>query len=1260
MDMDGGKTSGLSGQDLTLLQLLEERLKESEAEKTNLKFKIDLLESKIKSATTALPRKPMITDDQIDESIRKLDFQRETSTLTLTQEKDILRQMEKYRLRRKELNEYRKAEEALTKLHQEKAVAVEQIAAKEGTLKELKNGLNKLKLAAALGINPAELQEVFVPVPAKSAPRVFGRDNSNMAAWEKTYGVALEEKKSPNGSTIVIQGTLQSINEVTARIQRFTLEEKEEMELTDAQLAALRLNRFELLNAMQTKHDVRLDISNKSNKMEISGVKSSIDAVRNEILNMDVAMVEILVEEEVIPALMGKGGVHFRKIEEDFKVNLNLNRESSIVRIAGLAEGVPGAAEAIQSLLSMNRIKEETIDIKGSHIISALLGNNAELIKQLQRDSQARLTLNKTGNEAGVLTVSGNTHKVDKAMEMVKQVFADVEARTVTVQVPEAEVLKTIIGKAGANIKQLRVDTEGAQIDIDWDSLAVRISHEDPEKLELAQKMITEIVDRNQFSILLIGKDAAIALKMQRGKPVRDEIIQEIGASLDIDNDVSEGRIKLRGSKEQIKAAIEKLEQFREMNHTVEVSVFADDESSLIQGGNENALIQLQEQTGAELRLLRQEHVVQIRGSKAQVEDAKQALNRILQGDDDGSVIIIAVDKDAMGPVIGKAGKKVKEIQTEFNIVVDVLRSRNQLRLRGNPEDVTKAKENILNFVSGLRIISVLKMPAAYKNEYARTVAQEFGVQIEEDGTELRIRGLIQDVADARVRMQELMSNIAVWRIKLSPEQMATMISTGETNFRHIKMDHNVSMELDQGELHLVVRGRPVNVPAAKKATYQMLDIVFQGQFDSVALPRQALMSLLNPTSLHELEKSTGCTFTIDRPDSCVRLTGEAASVVSAKEKIEQMLADWTKTNQIVPVEPWLLPSLIGKGGREINILQRNTGATIDVDRDSRTVHISGTEEQVEAAKVMLAEKIDKLTKESAEIEINPNAIGSFIGPKGANIQKIQEETGVSIDIDTERSSGMLKLRGPEEGITLAKDLIASFLKNWETNNYSEFLEVGEFCARALISRTGGSIRDLRDAFPSARIDVTPEDGRVRIQGSMEVVLAAKEKVAMFVEDFKKREPPIPIKKVASRNAIEEAEAKEPVPEVVEEEPVKSSFPAIPPGADPDMVAALLKKKPARRRKAKKGAASSEDQDEGPSIPGAAPIQSVKLPDQGSAQANNLLAMLLGNGSSQGAQSGPFATNDSTSQMQEDSASSAPAENDGYYVSQSGIKVRLF
>jgi len=1269
-DSSAGKTSGLSASDMNLLQLLQLRMKEASAEKETLQYKIQLLDGKIRSAVNTLPRRPNIDDEKVDEQIRKLDFQRETTTLSLTQEKAILRQMEQIRNKRKELTAFRKAEEDLSQLRREKQALQQQLESKESAMTELSSGLQKLQLAERLGIPACELKEIEVPVSEKHAPRVMGRGRSNIINWQQSCKVVMDYQR-PKGM-IVIQGTIQSINEAKAKIERITLEEREDLEVGEALMTALKLNRYEVLNQLQQKYDVRIDADQKVQKVDISGIPANIAATRQEILDISVSTSEILVDDTIIPAVMGKGGSNFRGIEEEFGVGLNLDRKLGTIKILGRAEGVPGATAKMQELINMNKMKEEVIDLKGSHLISAILGKGGDVIRGLQRDSGARLNLTKSNQDNATLAISGNAHRVDKAVEMVKQVLADLEERTVIVKVPDADVLKAIIGKSGATIKQLRSETDGVVIDLDWEAPAVRLSHEDKEKTMLAKEKIDAIVEKNQHAVILIGKDAATALRMQRGKVCREEVTQEIGASMEIDNSSDEGRIKLRGSTDQLKQAMEKLEAFREMNYTIEVSVFPDDESSLLQGGAESTLQQLQEETGAELRLLRQEHVVLIRGSKEQAEAAKAAMQKILHGDDDGSVIMMAVDKDAMGPVIGKAGKRVKEIQSEFDITVDVLRSRNQLRLRGSPDKVQEAKNHISSFIGGLRITALLKMGKGYKGQYARTVAQEYGVQVEERGMDIRIRGLIQDVADARVRMQELVAGMATCRIQISPEQMATLVNTGETNFRHIKMEHNVSLELDQGAGTLVVRGRPDAVPAAKKATYQMLDIVFQGEFAEVEFPRPALKDMMTVTKIHELEKAHNVHLVPDRQESCVRLRGPPEAVEAACEALQGEIEEWGKTHAIIPVEEWLLPSLIGKGGREVNQLQDSTGVSMDVDRDGLCVLLSGTEDQVADAKTQLSEKIDKLMKENAEIEIDPNAVGNLIGRGGANIRQLQEDTGISID--TDRNSGKLKLRGPEEGIAKAKKMIDDFMKEWTANNYTEIMELGENCARALISRTGGPIREIRDACPNTYIDVNPEDGTVRFQGSSELVAHGKAMITKFAEEYKQSyQPPRRERERGERGGGQgkdqpaKSGAAPPAEPEVEEE-VKSSFPVIPVGADPDHVAALKKKK-SRRRKGKKnpnptpaGASPSPTPSlEASNSVGAAPgaPQPAAIPDQGSDEANNLLAMLLGD--KPPTQSSSVATQPNAQQTQQPNATNnhnQEAQED-YYVSNSGFRVRL-
>ncbi|CAM9636971.1 unnamed protein product, partial [Heterosigma akashiwo] len=68
----------------SLLEKLQLRMKEVEDDKETIQYKLNLLESKIKTAIATLPKRPNVDESKIEEQIRKLDFQRETRTMTPT------------------------------------------------------------------------------------------------------------------------------------------------------------------------------------------------------------------------------------------------------------------------------------------------------------------------------------------------------------------------------------------------------------------------------------------------------------------------------------------------------------------------------------------------------------------------------------------------------------------------------------------------------------------------------------------------------------------------------------------------------------------------------------------------------------------------------------------------------------------------------------------------------------------------------------------------------------------------------------------------------------------------------------------------------------------------------------------------------------------------------------------------------------------------------------------------------------------------
>ena len=170
-----------------------------------------------------------------------------------------------------------------------------------------------------------------------------------------------------------------------------------------------------------------------------------------------------------------------------------------------------------------------------------------------------------------------------------------------------------------------------------------------------------------------------------------------------------------------------------------------------------------------------------------------------------------------------------------------------------------------------------------------------------------------------------------------------------------------------------------------------------------------------------------------------VKKLEEVTICVSLKERKDE--AKFEVREMVVPRDK--VGSVIGRAGATIQRLQEQSGAKMDfinLERGKEGVlKIKGIKEAVEKARQevevildlkemkSIAGKLDGCFEENMVV---PNdKIGQVIGKHGANIQRLQEQTGARMQLNGERGKeGLLKIQGLKEAVEQARHAVQVIL----------------------------------------------------------------------------------------------------------------------------------------------------------------------------------------------------------------------------------------
>jgi polyribonucleotide nucleotidyltransferase len=163
---------------------------------------------------------------------------------------------------------------------------------------------------------------------------------------------------------------------------------------------------------------------------------------------------------------------------------------------------------------------------------------------------------------------------------------------------------------------------------------------------------------------------------------------------------------------------------------------------------------------------------------------------------------------------------------------------------------------------------------------------------------------------------------------------------------------------------------------------------------------------------LTALAEETGTNIQFDRDSYSLHVEAKGKDALAgALDRVQEVLAElereyWEQALNEAHVGPFL-----GKGGASIKQLRTDTGASIDLQPNSRVVVVTGTEAQVADARNRILEFVaeQELSNFSCEVRVPEAALPAVVGSKGATIRDLQEKSGCHIDVNRGRGVAIMK-----------------------------------------------------------------------------------------------------------------------------------------------------------------------------------------------------------------------------------------------------------
>jgi len=390
----------------------------------------------------------------------------------------------------------------------------------------------------------------------------------------------------------------------------------------------------------------------------------------------------------------------------------------------------------------------------------------------------------------------------------------------------------------------------------------------------------------------------------------------------------------------------------------------------------------IQDETGARLSIERDSSVLTISGTAAQIADAREMVDEAIADRKEGgreqfsgpSVTIDLGNK--AGAVIGRGGQTIRQIEGDTSTNLDIKRNdedSSTLTIRGADQAAVDAAEQMVNdILSG----SGDRQSADNSDNVTMDLASRHGMFTILGAGGSQIRAL-QEKSGARLRLDKELYTVSIGgteeQIDLAQGLISALLTASSTS---------TTIELSSRTVGAIIGKQGATIRRIQKESNAHLDI--QRDSDPIVL----------------------------------KIMGTAEEVASAKAMVEAVLSTPPPSRAQKPLGPGeseftvelgrAVGAVIGKGGSTIQRIQEETGARLDIARESSNCRIVGKTESVEKArkeveaivartKEMDAKKAEKAAKmEAAGHAVTEASAETFAGKDDTAAADGEGDWGVS------------------------------------------------------------------------------------------------------------------------------------------------------------------------------------------------------------------------------------------------------------------------
>ena len=227
------------------------------------------------------------------------------------------------------------------------------------------------------------------------------------------------------------------------------------------------------------------------------------------------------------------------------------------------------------------------------------------------------------------------------------------------------------------------------------------------------------------------------------------------------------------------------------------------------------------------------------------------------------------------------------------------------------------------------------------------------------------------------------------------------------------------------------------------------------------------------------------------RESGKVKIQGPPKKAEACKAEILKTLKQWEdEVNYVIKIEPKYHGMLVGRNGENLKRLQTNTGNTVRIDfprvsKAADDASVADTASEVGGSRQAADEvrirgpraKADQVRSElldlkaymeetsfTASVSVDSKQVGSLIGRGGIEVEKLRADTGAQIDVPKDKSGprAAIQIKGTKQQVDKAKAELLKRAKAYDSI-VTQTVDVDRKHHRTLIGQGGESVPMFED-----------------------------------------------------------------------------------------------------------------------------------------------------------------------------------------------------